>query len=302
MSFGNEIIDEVDGISQNNDPNGVRHLGVFFNKNGVINNISNIIEKIKSKLIILKNIYPNFSTRINIWKGYAISSLLYQSEILTITPKQIEEFEILENWFLFKPNLKEIPNSKKIKSNISHDRLELSQKYGGKNLKKILTIFSASKTKTLMRSFEEKNKNKNCYILLNQMFRKIYNNQPSNNFIHPLFYANNNDEEYRLNKNIWDWYNQASIVHSVLNKTSTFFPSFGNCVWDMENNIVHLLNSPNKFNNYIPKPIQSKLLSKINTKKKILFWMIIVSSQKFSKEQTLMIGKIINSLILILNL
>jgi len=104
LSFGENIIDEIDGIQQNKDINGVRHLGIYFNQNGIINNISDIINKIKSKLNILKNIYPIFSTKVNIWKGYAISSLLYQSEILTINENQIKEFEKLETWFLFKSN------------------------------------------------------------------------------------------------------------------------------------------------------------------------------------------------------
>ena len=147
------------------------------------------------------------------------------------------------------------------KKKISLDRLELSKKYGGKNLKRILSIFSASKSKTIMRSFEEKNKNKPCYILLKQMMEKIYDNQPKNNFIHPFFYTNAENESYRNNNNIWKWYNQAAIIHSSINKTSTYYPSsIGDNIWDMEKDIVYNLHSQELLKNYTPKQNTIKVI------------------------------------------
>ena len=145
--------------------------------------------------------------------------------------------------------------------NISLDRLELSKKYGGINLKRILSIFSASKSKTIMRSFEEKNKNKPCYILLKQMMEKIYDNQPKNNFIHPFFYTNAENESYRNNNNIWKWYNQAAIIHSSINKTSTYYPStIGDNIWDMEKDIVYNLHSQELLKKYTPKQNTIKVI------------------------------------------
>ena len=101
LSFGKEIIEKINNIEQCKEGERIRHLGFYFDKNGLINNIDEIINKLIVKLKILRNLYPNFTTRVNIWKGYAISSLLYQSELIVITEKQIEQFEELEKWFLF---------------------------------------------------------------------------------------------------------------------------------------------------------------------------------------------------------
>ena len=115
----------------------------------------------------------------------------------------------MEKWFLFHPNYKDNEinsnnqitlltniDKKKFISRVSLDRLEQQKYHGGMNLKQIKNIFSASKSKTLMRSLLSENKNKFCYILLDQMIEKIYIKQPKYNFIHPLFYTNADDEIY----------------------------------------------------------------------------------------------------------
>ncbi len=171
LSFGNEVIDMIGEIEQCKPQERVRHLGFFFNKDGLINNIDEITEKIYKKLKILRNLYPNFTTRINIWKGYAISSLLYQSEVIVITKKQVEQFEQIEKWFLFQGNLnddevKSIDDLSNTFSKISLQRLAQPKKYGGMNLRRIEDVFSASKTKALMRAIQDHGKMKPCNILL----------------------------------------------------------------------------------------------------------------------------------------
>jgi hypothetical protein len=70
LSFGKEKIEQVRNIKQSPVEERVRHLGFYFNQKGLINNIDEILEKILQKLKILRNLYPNFTTRVNIWKGY----------------------------------------------------------------------------------------------------------------------------------------------------------------------------------------------------------------------------------------
>ena len=78
-------------------------------------NIDEILDKILKKLKILRNLYPNFTTRVNIWKGYAISSLLYQSEVIVITKTQIEKFELSSQTISTTKKYTPYPTSKKSK-------------------------------------------------------------------------------------------------------------------------------------------------------------------------------------------
>ena len=77
VSFGEEKIEKMGEIEQLKEGEKVRHLGFYFDHNGIVNNIDEIMEKTLKKLKILRNLYPIFTTRVNIWKAYAISSLLY---------------------------------------------------------------------------------------------------------------------------------------------------------------------------------------------------------------------------------
>ena len=191
LSFGNEVIDKIGDIVQCKSEDKVRHLGFFFNKDGLINNIDEILEKILKKLKILRNLYPNFTTRINIWKGYAISSLLYQSEVIAITKNQVEHFERIEKWFLFQGNLNDvevnsIDDLKNTFSKISLQRLALPTKYGGMNLRRIEDVFSASKTKVLMRAIQDHGKMKPCNILLFER-SGFYLKEGGKDIVHPFY-------------------------------------------------------------------------------------------------------------------
>ena len=88
LSFGKEKLEQVGNIKKCGEGEKVRHLGFYFDQDGLYNNIDEILEKLLVKLKILRNLFPNFTTRVNIWKGYAHSSLLYQSEVITITENQ----------------------------------------------------------------------------------------------------------------------------------------------------------------------------------------------------------------------
>jgi len=179
--------------------------------------------------------FPNFTTRINIWKGYAISSLLYQSEILVIKIPQIKKFEELEKWFLFHPNLndnemKELQIENKLKSNIDFNRLELPKKYGGMNLKRIEQIFSASKSKFIIRAFEFKNKDKPCFNLLFEKSELLFLKRAKGDLVHPLFTTQEKTPKLALNS--WKWFYQANKVYNLIDKQTTFFPRVGDTVYD----------------------------------------------------------------------
>eukprot|EP01091_Cochliopodium_minus_P010850 TRINITY_DN2972_c0_g2_i10.p1 TRINITY_DN2972_c0_g2~~TRINITY_DN2972_c0_g2_i10.p1 ORF type:complete len:358 (+),score=91.08 TRINITY_DN2972_c0_g2_i10:503-1576(+) len=105
ISFGPNKIERIREIEHCKEGEKVRHLGFFFDHNGLVNNIDEILQKVLKKLKILRNLFPNFRTRVNIWKGYAISSLLYQSELITITKKQIAIYKEMENYFFLRATL-----------------------------------------------------------------------------------------------------------------------------------------------------------------------------------------------------
>ncbi len=274
LSFGNEIIEEINGIKQCDKEDKVRHLGFYFNRNGLINNIDDIIENIHKKLKILKNLFPNFTTRINIWKGYAISSLLYQSEVITIEEKQIEIFEKLEKYFLFEKEINgDLKEMERINSSISLERLEQPKKYGGYNLKKILEIFSASKAKTLMRAMNNRSNLKPWNYLLLEKCSKLYDKQSKLNTAHPLFTTD--ERNVKLEKRVWKWFEQANIVYCEIDKDLTFYPNVGDTVFDWHNEkIINIENESEKreykpINKTIPIVLTEKGMEKYQLSKEI---------------------------------
>ena len=240
ISFGDEIIENINGIKQCEKEEKVRHLGFYFNRNGLINNIDDIIDNIHNKLKILKNLFPNFTTRINIWKGYAISSLLYQSEIIIIEEKQIEKFEKLEKHFLFDKEMNgDLKQMERINSSISLERLEKPKKYGGYNLKRILEIFSASKAKAVMRAMMSKNNNNPFVQLLLLKSGKLFDKQTEFNIKHPLFTTD--ERNFGLEKRNWKWFEQSNNEYSQIDKDLTFHPEVGDTVYDWyEEKIIYI--------------------------------------------------------------
>ena len=246
LSFGEKTIDKISEIKQCEKDEKVRHLGFYFNKNGIINNIDEIIENIFNKLKILKNLFPNFTTRINIWKGYAISSLLYLSEILVITEKQIKKFEKMEKKFLFEKEMSgSLDDKEKTNCNISLERLEQKRKFGGLNLKRILNIFSASKSKVIIRSMLEENKNKPCFILLREKSRKLFEKQSKFNTAHPIYTTDVSNTN--LERRFWEWFWQANIIYSQIDKDLTFYPQHGQTIFDwFTKKIIHISDEKTK--------------------------------------------------------
>ena len=240
LSFGTEVIDKIGDISQTKTDERVRHLGFFFNQEGLINNLDEIIEVIYKKVKILRNLYPNFTTRVNIWKGYAISSLMYQSEVIVITPQQISMFEKVEKWFLFQANLRDdevktVDDLENTYSKITLKRLAQPKKYGGMNLRKIEDIYSASKCKVLMKALQDHGDNKPCNRLLIDSSEMYFKKEGEDAIIHPLYRV---ESIPRLMNSDWDWYNQCSKMYAQIDKDCTMVPMEGDTVLDLHTNEV----------------------------------------------------------------
>jgi len=235
ISFASEKIEKLGNIKHVAHNERVRHLGVFFTREGLINNLSQTMEGMVRKLTLLKNTHPNFTTRVNIWKSFAIASLLYSSEIITIENKQIIQFENLEKWFLFSntncdTNTFHFDSNKKYIATISLERLSLDKKNGGLSLRKIKDVFSAAKAKVLVRAKQPINKNTPCYILINQKIDEFYQQQPKTKFAHPLFVSFVKPGKYIE----WNWFKQASETYYLLEKEVNYTPKPKELVWNYE--------------------------------------------------------------------
>ena len=281
LSFGNEILQSIGEIKQCKEGERVRHLGFYFDQSGLINNIDEITEGILKKLKILRNLFPNFTTRTNIWKGYAISSLLYQSEVITITESQIKEFEKVECWFLFSNNLNDseihtVSDLKKIIPNISLERLELPKKYGGMNLRRIEDIYSASKCKFLMRALKDDKKEKPCNLLLFEK-SEIYNQTltSKHNTIHMMYWI---DEEARNINSRWKWFKQANKIYKQIDKDCQFSPKAGDAMYDAEKREVYFFEDQRdvdlyqKMSRTFPIKISEEDKQKLIEKKEKYLW------------------------------
>ena len=225
LSFGGDQLEKISEIKRCADLEKVRHLGIFFNKDGIVNNIDEILPKLERKLSLLRNLHPNFTCRVNLWKGYAISSLLYQSEFLCITPEQVQHLERLQSWFLFHQSrhegkLEVFSENKRYISNINFDRLAEPKNKGGMNLHRISQVFGASKTKTLVRATTSTRKDQPCYVLIRKRVDQLFQQQAKRNLVHPLFseHITNNTS------NKWEWFHEAAQFYADLRKRSTFFP------------------------------------------------------------------------------
>ena len=99
ISFGEEKLDEVKEIKRSKQK--VRHLGFFVNKDGIINNLNELMMKALNTLHLLKSLFPHFTKKVNLVKGYFYSAIQYQSPILSIKKGQSKLFHNVVNWFLF---------------------------------------------------------------------------------------------------------------------------------------------------------------------------------------------------------
>ena len=163
--------------------------------------------------------------------------LLYQSEVIVIEENQIRDFENLQKWFLFSNNLNDgevekISDLNKLTAKISLDRLKLPKKYGGLSLRRISEVYSAAKTKVLMRALQDNNKQKPCNILLFEKTEELNKKFSSKeDLIHFLYW---NEETSRSINNRWKWFKQAHPIFNMVEKEFQFNPKFGDTLYDAE--------------------------------------------------------------------
>ena len=285
ISFGNEIIDEIKGIKQNDEgntienkiikENTVRHLGIYLNKDGFINNINDILKEVESILNQFRLMYPIFSVKINLIKGYFFSKLNYSAPFLNITKDQIEVCNNIIKWFLGKTEKNEnkiIPynSDKKYNATISLNRLSFPQNLGGKLLHNIQEIFSAFKTNLTIKmviELQNQQKKKDCFILLSHFIDIEYEKQDIC-LQHPIY----NTIHKKPIKREWEWLQQAEILYSKINKTIVCKKK------EINTTLIYLPKgnqkkiTKNNINQIDPKncyPIQTITIEKTNDKNKI---------------------------------
>jgi len=124
----------------------------------------------------------------------------------------------MEKLFLFESNLNDdnflkINDLGKRRAKISLERLSLPVKYGGMCLRRIEDIFSASKTKVLMRALsDDKNHKFHHYLLYSKTKQFFYNETAKDDIIHPFLWFEQN-------------YNKPGKYWSCFNKQQSFLPT-----------------------------------------------------------------------------
>ena len=172
----------------------------------------------------------------------------------------------MEKWFLFSNNkVDNINNLTKTTSKVSLDRLKLKKENGGLSLRRIKEVFSASKAKLIMKSTLKENENKYCYILLREKLDKEYEKLPKNNFFHPIA---SNKKQLRK-KNICEWYKQANLTYSKIEKQTHYTPKPGEEIFNLKTNKIQKINNNNNFINKGIVPLITNNNNEKNTKKKI---------------------------------
>eukprot|EP01091_Cochliopodium_minus_P008788 TRINITY_DN2048_c0_g1_i3.p1 TRINITY_DN2048_c0_g1~~TRINITY_DN2048_c0_g1_i3.p1 ORF type:complete len:1238 (+),score=221.66 TRINITY_DN2048_c0_g1_i3:3263-6976(+) len=226
-----ELLPEIKGIKQHSGE--VRHLGFYFKKEGIINNLSEVLTKAAHTLLLLKKLYPNFSKKINLLKSYLYSSITYQAPILSLTPQQQNHFNKIAKWFLYEKKVdgEKIkafnPNKPKYFTNVSLTRLCFPREMGGFNLHLIENVFSAFKSKYIMECLKVENNSNPLYFLLkrelNESFKQQSNNQIS---FFPFVNHSSMDKKHRLKNNSkeWSWIADSKVVYQLIEKTPTCSP------------------------------------------------------------------------------
>ena len=131
------------------------------------------------------------------------------------------------------------------------------------NLRRIEDVFSASKTKVMMRALQDDGKMKPCNILLFE--RSEFYLKEGKDIVHPFYLVQETSRNF--NKN-WDWYKQASRIHAMIDKDCTTVPNVGDTLLDWyKNEIIYFDGQTDLY-----KPVNKTIPVHINqsTKKRLL--------------------------------
>ena len=138
-----------------------RILGVMFDSNGVVNNLDTKIDLMTSKAIVIKKFYPSFSQKLNYFKTYILSIILFLAPYITATKQQLERVQDLCDWFLCD---KKTFIPQKTQRDIA--RLQNKIENGGSNLFSFKHYLKSTKTKMLIRCASTEYQNKTYIIIL----------------------------------------------------------------------------------------------------------------------------------------
>jgi hypothetical protein len=127
------------------------------------------------------------------------------------------------------PEVKTIDDLNNSRSKISLDRLAMPKKYGGMNLRRIEDIFSASKTKVLMRALQDNGKMKPCNILLFKRSGYYFSKESKDQIVHPFYLVEQNSRKFNCS---WEWYKQAYRIYTLIDKDCTTIPEIGDSLFD----------------------------------------------------------------------
>ena len=153
---------------------------------------------------------------------------------------------------------------KKRKANISLERLSLPmQNYGGMGLRRIEDVFSAAKTKVLMRALLDKNDLKYSTLLIFLKAEKYAAMGAKEDLIHPFCWFQQNTN--RIGKD-WPWFKQASKLFNQIDKDCTYFPEIGDSVFDAVKETVTYIEDSNDL--FVYKPVNSTFPALISNRTK----------------------------------
>ncbi|EAL70311.1 hypothetical protein DDB_G0274837 [Dictyostelium discoideum AX4] len=86
--------------------NPERYLGYFFTGKGITRKIPEILNTIRSSLVLWKTTDSTIKTKTNILKAFALSKLTYYSYVENFKEEELNQINKLVEWFLSAPNTK----------------------------------------------------------------------------------------------------------------------------------------------------------------------------------------------------
>jgi len=117
-------------------------------------------------------------------------------------------------------------------------------------LLRIEEIFSAAKTKTLIRTTTSERKHVPCYQLIREKADQLYQKQSKNNVQHPLhthYIASTNCDQ-------WLWFKQATSIFTNIYKQTTKKPEIGDFIWEFNDDNLIFIHDQHTLEQHEQKP------------------------------------------------
>ena len=118
------------GFQQVDPKTGEKFLGFYFNKKGIINKMQDRINKLINILINFKRLHFTLLARVNIYRTYVLSKIIYFLRFETPSAAQISTFQNAINWFLF-DHSKTMNQDKTYRARLNASRAAAKSTVGG---------------------------------------------------------------------------------------------------------------------------------------------------------------------------